>query len=164
MEHRPEFRNKIAQEFFRQFPEEKTRLNLEISVYNWTIRRATEEKVLKIWKNPYFMRMYLDRLRSIYFNLNTEQLNIKINQKAWKELELATHQDFLPEKWQKIKERREQKIFLESQTQEMSGSGAFKCGKCKSMKTTFYQMQTRSADEPMTNFVSCLDCGHRFRC
>lgn len=28
--------------------------------------------------------------------------------------------------------------------------GEFTCGKCKGKKTTNYQMQTRSADEPMT--------------
>ncbi|KAM0685429.1 transcription elongation factor TFIIS, partial [Conglomerata obtusa] len=30
----------------------------------------------------------------------------------------------------------------------------FKCGKCKQRKTTYYQLQTRSADEPMTTFVT----------
>ena len=36
--------------------------------------------------------------------------------------------------------------------------GMFKCGKCKSKKTTYYQMQTRSADEPMVRFlvISCI--------
>ena len=42
--------------------------------------------------------------------------------------------------------------------------GMFKCGKCKSERTTYYQLQTRSADEPMTTFVTCLDCSNRFRC
>ncbi|WVF65364.1 transcription elongation factor S-II [Kwoniella sp. CBS 6097] len=32
---------------------------------------------------------------------------------------------------------------------------AFKCGRCQQRKCTYYQMQTRSADEPMTTFVSC---------
>lgn len=41
--------------------------------------------------------------------------------------------------------------------------GMFKCGKCKSMKTTYYQMQTRSADEPMTTFVTCTACNNRWR-
>lgn len=41
--------------------------------------------------------------------------------------------------------------------------GMFKCGKCKSMKTTYYQMQTRSADEPMTTFVICISCNNRWR-
>ena len=39
----------------------------------------------------------------------------------------------------------------------------FICGKCKSKKCTYYQLQTRSADEPMTTFVTCLDCGNRFK-
>jgi len=25
-------------------------------------------------------------------------------------------------------------------------------------------MQTRGADEPMTNFVTCLDCKNQFKC
>ena len=41
--------------------------------------------------------------------------------------------------------------------------GLFKCGKCKSTKTTYYQMQTRSADEPMTTFVTCLNCTKRWK-
>ena len=42
-------------------------------------------------------------------------------------------------------------------------SGLLKCGRCKSMKTTYYQMQTRSADEPMTTYVTCLDCQHKWK-
>jgi DNA-directed RNA polymerase subunit M/transcription elongation factor TFIIS len=42
--------------------------------------------------------------------------------------------------------------------------GAFKCSKCKSEKTTYYQMQTRSADEPMTTFVTCHNCSKRWKC
>lgn len=39
----------------------------------------------------------------------------------------------------------------------------FQCGKCKQRKCTYYQMQTRSADEPMTTFVSCVNCGNRWK-
>ena len=42
--------------------------------------------------------------------------------------------------------------------------GFFTCQKCKSKKTTYYQLQTRSADEPMTTYVSCLNCGKRWKC
>ena len=35
----------------------------------------------------------------------------------------------------------------------------FPCRVCKKKsKCSFYQLQTRSADEPMTNFWSCLEC------
>ena len=39
----------------------------------------------------------------------------------------------------------------------------FRCGKCKERKCTYYQMQTRSADEPMTVFVRCTVCGNRWK-
>ncbi|KAF7830852.1 transcription elongation factor TFIIS [Senna tora] len=35
----------------------------------------------------------------------------------------------------------------------------FKCGKCGERQCTYSQMQTRSADEPMTTFVACTFCG-----
>lgn len=39
----------------------------------------------------------------------------------------------------------------------------FRCGRCGQRKTTYYQKQTRSADEPMTTFVTCVTCGNRWR-
>eukprot|EP00033_Pygsuia_biforma_P004572 GCRY01005014.1.p1 GENE.GCRY01005014.1~~GCRY01005014.1.p1 ORF type:complete len:299 (+),score=52.81 GCRY01005014.1:144-1040(+) len=39
----------------------------------------------------------------------------------------------------------------------------FQCGKCKKRKCKFYQLQTRSADEPMTTFVTCVNCGNRWK-
>lgn len=42
-------------------------------------------------------------------------------------------------------------------------SGMFTCGKCKGTKTTYFQMQTRSSDEPMTTFVTCLTCNNRWK-
>jgi len=38
-----------------------------------------------------------------------------------------------------------------------------KCGKCKKSNCTYNQLQTRSADEPMTTFVLCNECGHRWK-
>ena len=39
------------------------------------------------------------------------------------------------------------------------------CSGCKKKtKCDYYQMQTRSADEPMTTFVTCLECGKRWKC
>lgn len=39
----------------------------------------------------------------------------------------------------------------------------FTCGKCKGKRCTYTQVQTRSADEPMTTFVFCNDCGNRWK-
>lgn len=43
-------------------------------------------------------------------------------------------------------------------------NGILVCKKCKSRKTTYYQMQTRSADEPMTTYVTCLNCNQKWKC
>jgi DNA-directed RNA polymerase subunit M/transcription elongation factor TFIIS len=72
-----------------------------------------------------------------------------------------------------------------AKAKEEDYSGLFKCGKCKGVKTTYYQMQTRSADEPMvsslllflvlfalrtnalalqTTYVTCKTCGNRWKC
>ena len=47
---------------------------------------------------------------------------------------------------------------------EQDYEGLFKCRKCKSTKTSYYQMQTRSADEPMTTYVTCNNCGLKWKC
>uniref|UniRef100_A0A8C6LZ58 Transcription elongation factor n=1 Tax=Nothobranchius furzeri TaxID=105023 RepID=A0A8C6LZ58_NOTFU len=39
----------------------------------------------------------------------------------------------------------------------------FTCGKCKGKNCTYTQVQTRSADEPMTTFVFCQQCGNRWK-
>ncbi|CAN0266352.1 unnamed protein product, partial [Ectocarpus fasciculatus] len=45
-----------------------------------------------------------------------------------------------------------------------NAAGEFTCRKCKGTKTTHYALQTRSSDEPMTIFVTCLTCSTRWRC
>ncbi|XP_059510305.1 transcription elongation factor A protein 3 isoform X1 [Stegostoma tigrinum] len=42
-------------------------------------------------------------------------------------------------------------------------STLFQCGKCKKKNCTYNQVQTRSADEPMTTFVLCNECGNRWK-
>ena len=42
-------------------------------------------------------------------------------------------------------------------------SGVYKCAKCGCDKTRQYEMQTRSADEPMTLFITCVECGNSWK-
>ena len=71
-------------------------------------------------------------------------------------------------KSQQAKERealaRERNLWeAQGASQPQASTDMFKCGKCKQRKTTYYQMQTRSADEPMTTFVTCVHCGNRWK-
>lgn len=47
--------------------------------------------------------------------------------------------------------------------EEFSISAEFTCGKCKQKKVSYKQAQTRSADEPMTTFCTCQNCGNRWK-
>ena len=51
----------------------------------------------------------------------------------------------------------------EAQTKREATTDMWRCGKCKNRKCTYYQLQTRSADEPMTTFITCTVCGNRWR-
>ena len=42
--------------------------------------------------------------------------------------------------------------------------GILKCPKCKSMKTEYTEVQTRSADEPTTKKCFCNSCNYRWKC
>jgi len=46
---------------------------------------------------------------------------------------------------------------------DAASTDMFQCEKCRQFKCTYFQMQTRGADEPMTIFVTCLVCGYKFR-
>tara|TARA_Y100000389_G_C17469730_1_gene529208 strand:- start:3295 stop:3819 length:525 start_codon:yes stop_codon:yes gene_type:complete len=49
------------------------------------------------------------------------------------------------------------------ETEHQSSKGMFTCECCKSTHTVFNAVQTRSADEPMTVFVTCMACSNRWR-
>jgi transcription elongation factor S-II len=140
--------------------------NLEIGIYNYCILDAGKKNIVKKWDNEYFVHIYIDKLRSVYLNINSKYLIDLINSKQKKIHEIAfmTHQDMRPEKWKQLID--EKKIRDENKyTPKIEAStDNFTCWKCKSKKCTYYQLQTRSADEPMTTFVTCLSCGQRWRC
>lgn len=46
---------------------------------------------------------------------------------------------------------------------EKSISTEFICGKCRQRQVSYSQAQTRSADEPMTTFCECMNCGNRWK-
>jgi DNA-directed RNA polymerase subunit M/transcription elongation factor TFIIS len=140
--------------------------NLEKGIFNWTIKEATSRKVVKKWDNPYFVQIYTDKFRSVYLNLASPELIEQVKNKTLKPHNIAfmTHQELKPLKWDKLISEKITRDKNKYETKLEASTDTFTCRKCHSKKCTYYQMQTRSADEPMTTFVSCLDCGKRWKC
>ena len=68
-----------------------------------------------------------------------------------------SHQEMDIERWKTMIEQKRKRDKCKTQLNVNIEEGAFQCRKCGSKKTTYYQMQTRSADEPMTTFVQCTE-------
>lgn len=63
-----------------------------------------------------------------------------------------------------IKRLEEKNLFnAQGAKEERAITDRFTCGKCKQKKVSYYQMQTRSADEPLTTFCTCENCGNRWK-
>lgn len=139
--------------------------NIEIGVYNYAIKEATNLKVIKKWDIPSFSTLYMDRLRTIYNNLkNPELLALLASEELCpKTLAFMTHQEMNPERWAKMIEAKMKRDSNKFNTKVEAMTEMFTCKKCKSKRCTYYELQTRSADEPSTIFISCLDCGKHWK-
>ena len=94
-------------------------------------------------------------------NMSSEQLQTEEKQKATSET-VKFLQDSRRLDWEQANE---DKINNQCGIKgDLKNASLFTCGRCKSTKTTSTQKQTRSADEPMTVFVLCLNCGKRWKC
>ena len=144
----------------------KYALRIEKGVYNYTVVTAKKKNIVRKWENKYFLNIYKDRLRSIYINLKNKDVVKKIKTKQIKVKDLAymRHQEIQPEKWQKLIDAKIKRDKNLTSVNLSAATDEFKCYRCKKKKCTYYQMQTRSADEPMTTFVTCLICGNRWKC
>ena len=140
--------------------------NIEKSIFNYSIDKAQEYKIIKRWDNPFFVQIYLDKFKMIYFTIKKDEIKekIKIGVLITKDLAYKTHQEIYPEKWKQMMDNK--KIRLENKyfPKIEASTDTFECRRCKKNRCTYYQAQTRSADEPMTVFVTCLECGNRWKC
>jgi len=160
-----QFRSNIVAKLGGILEDEKAGKNLEVGIYNYSIKESNTRKIIKKWDNPQFVQIYVDRVRSIYLNLNSDIIaQIKNNTIKPHMIAFMTHQELRPDKWEKLIQEKIQRDKNKYETTIEAATDTFTCRKCRSKKCTYYQMQTRSADEPMTTFVTCIDCGNRWKC
>jgi DNA-directed RNA polymerase subunit M/transcription elongation factor TFIIS len=167
-----------------------TARNCERSVYNWAVQETRCASDDPSWENRIFRWRYkqkafgllkeLERAPVVVPELQVtgEEVRLKLNfvpqlvrRLQLKELEsksLARYSaDVLwPDgPWANIAfELRRKDLAMEAaKAREEDYSGMFTCMRCKTKRTTFYLLQTRSADEPMTAFITCLSCGNKWK-
>ena len=65
-----------------------------------------------------------------------------------------------PDKYEKIYKKKE---IEEKNKKDKPTTDLFQCPKCKKRRATVSEKQTRRGDEPATQFINCLECGHSWR-
>tara|TARA_B110000211_G_C14088323_1_gene557742 strand:+ start:3851 stop:4405 length:555 start_codon:yes stop_codon:yes gene_type:complete len=147
-------------------------IELETGIYNTTIQQALDNGIPSQWGNSQFTRLYKNIAIEVYSNLDKDSY-IK-NERLMKRMvggefepnilaSMPAHRQ-LPEIWKTILDTKSKRNrYLYEINKEMA-TDMYTCGRCKKKECTYYQLQTRSADEPMTTFVTCLNCGKRWRC
>ena len=158
------FRSNIKQKLNEILEDEKNSNNMEKGIFNYSLKEADRHKIVKKWDNTHFVQIYIDRLRSIMLNLKGEILeNIKDGSIKPHIVAFMTHQELSHEKWAKLIEAKSKRDLNKFEVNISAATDTFTCRKCKGKKCVHMAVQTRSADEPMTIYVTCLDCGNRFK-
>ena len=152
-------RQKVAERFSKTLGSDDLGKKLEIVLWNDTLRGCQRDHIELEW-NSSLAKSFRERytLRAI----NLDVYNLKTNEKLRDALttgDLGLKKfigmkpwEMNPDLWTPIFERVAFKALRRQTTPDAENApdGAFTCGKCKSKKTTYYQLQTRSADVKFT--------------
>lgn len=167
-------RKKVISEMQKMFTKAKIKLKvaeIERHIFNYAIQKCESEMILSHWEEKRFKIIYMDKVKTIFSNLCSnygvinEQIIDLIKDKKINENNIVnlTYTELFPSHWQsiideKIKRDEMQKERIMHQTTDL-----FTCYKCKQNKCTYFELQTRSADEPITTFITCLNCGNKWK-
>ena len=96
-----EFRSNVVAKLKIILEDEIICSNLEKGIFNYSLEHADKLNVVKKWDNSYFVKIYLDRLRSIYTNLQDDGIKQSMKNKTIKAHTLAfmTHPEMRPDRW-----------------------------------------------------------------
>lgn len=140
-------------------------VDLEQGIFNASIIEAKHHSIKRKWSNVCFVHIYTTKLKNIVVNLTDVDFIEKIRQLQFTPhmIPFMSYQEIFPEQWNEIIQQKIARDTCKYESTMEASTDTFMCRKCKSKKCQFYQLQTRSADEPMTTFVNCIDCGNRWK-
>lgn len=156
---------------FANLLSEKEVYELERCIYNMAIRTAIRRHIGRTWTYNPFVELYFMEAKHISANLhpdayvqNTELFaKYKAGEVTFKDISEMDSYQLFEERWkdsflqQQIREKRQLEGNMSMATDR------FLCKRCGKRQCTYYELQTRSADEPMTVFITCLNCGKHWR-
>ncbi|CAK7892670.1 transcription elongation factor S-II [[Candida] anglica] len=149
-----------------------TALAIERSESGQIILGVARDIEIEVYKSEYMAinDSYRNKLRTFTMNLRNKKnpelrervVTRKITPAAFVKM---TPNEMAPESLKKeIEKLHKQNLFdAQGATEKRAVTDRFTCGKCKHKKVSYYQMQTRSADEPLTTFCTCENCGNRWK-
>ncbi|KAI0396497.1 transcription elongation factor [Xylariaceae sp. FL0594] len=113
---------------------------------------------------------YKEKMRSLFQNLKIKN-NAELGRNVMSGVIPADKFVVMTSKQLQSAEQRRQDELLEQENmknaqvpvEEKSISDSLECSGCKKKMVSYVQAQTRSADEPMTTFCHCLNCGKRWK-
>jgi transcription elongation factor S-II len=144
---------------------------LEHGIFVAAYAQAHKHYIPRNWKSATFVEIYRQIVRSVFSNIHPDspvknpRLLTRVLDGEFKlhEIPSMSSYEMFPEKWFELRDKqlqREQKILEGNKSR---ATDQFKCRRCGKRECTYYELQTRSADEPMTIFVTCLNCGKEWR-
>lgn len=158
------FRANIRKKINEKLNNEIFSNNLEKGIFNYVLKESDQRKIIKKWDNPFFVQIYLNHLKSILNNLSDKWIDeIKNENILSQNFAFMNHQEFNHNKWALLIEEKSKRDKNKFEVNIASATDTFTCRKCKGNQTTYYTLQVRSADEPMTIFIQCLKCGNRWK-
>jgi DNA-directed RNA polymerase subunit M/transcription elongation factor TFIIS len=139
--------------------------------YNYCITIAKEKNIYRDWNNSIFKNLYMQKIMSIYLNINKKSYlknksfhsRIMDGKIELQKISSMSNYDIFPDNWKDIIEKKCKQDKLKYELKPEAMSTLFKCRKCGSRETSYYEVQTRSADEPMTQFVTCIKCNNKWK-
>jgi DNA-directed RNA polymerase subunit M/transcription elongation factor TFIIS len=145
--------------------------SLERAIFESSYQFAQKQYIARNWKAVSFCEVYRQLVRSVVSNIHPKSpvqnarllKRIEEGEFTLSAIPFMTAYDMFPEKWFALKDKllqREQKILEGNKSR---ATDQFKCRRCQKRECTYYELQTRSADEPMTIFITCLNCGKEWR-
>ena len=135
---------------------------IEDSIYNYSVNFCKNNNIDDDGEmcEYTYNEKYEQILNIINANIQVFKKNIKEKKIIPEEIEFLTPQELDPAKWKKLLDKREK---ARKNLQNANITTEYTCSNCNNKKHTVVSLQTRSADEPMTHFITCTNCQHTFK-